>query len=261
MIPSPKNNNRYFIMTNNTFFGFKSVSFQEKTKLVRDVFASVASKYDLMNDLMSIGMHRLWKKEFIAQIPDFNGKLLDMASGTGDIARKYYDKAQAEGIKPEIIACDASAEMLKEGRNNAVDAGILDIQYQVTEAEKLLFEDTSFDYYTVAFGVRNFTDIPAALKEAYRVLKPGGKFLCLEFSHINTPILEPLYDFYSMNIIPFIGKIVAQDEGSYRYLVESIKQFPTQEDFKEMIEEAGFKKVNYINLTFGTVAIHTGYKI
>ena len=248
-------------MTNNTFFGFKSVSLDEKTSLVRNVFASVASKYDLMNDLMSGGMHRLWKKEFLAQIPDFNGKLLDMASGTGDIAKKYYAKAKGEGLSPDITACDASAEMLKEGRNNALDAGILDIKYQVTEAEKLPFKDESFDYYTVAFGVRNFTDIPAALKEAYRVLKPGGKFLCLEFSHIQKPILEPLYDFYSMNIIPFIGKIVAKDEGSYRYLVESIRKFPTQEAFKMMIEEAGFEKVNYMNLTFGTVAIHTGYKL
>ena len=248
-------------MTNNTFFGFKSVSFQEKTNLVRDVFASVASKYDIMNDLMSGGMHRLWKKEFISQIPDFHGKLLDMASGTGDIARKYYAKAKEEGINPNIIACDASAEMLQEGRNKAVDAGILDIKYHVTEAEKLPFEDAHFDYYTVAFGVRNFTDIPAALKEAHRVLKPGGKFLCLEFSHIQKPILEPLYDFYSMNIIPFIGKIVAQDEGSYRYLVESIRKFPTQDAFKQMIADAGFSKVDYTNLTFGTVAIHTAYKI
>ena len=248
-------------MTNKTFFGFKSVSFQEKTNLVRDVFTSVASKYDIMNDLMSGGMHRLWKKEFIAQIPDFHGKLLDMASGTGDIARKYYAKAKEEGINPEITACDASIEMLKEGRNKAVDAGILDIKYQVTEAEKLPFEDESFDYYTVAFGVRNFTDIPSALKDAYRVLKPGGKFLCLEFSHIQQPILEPLYDFYSMNIIPFIGKIVANDEGSYRYLVESIRKFPTQESFKEMITDSGFSKVNYINLNCGIVAIHVGYKL
>ncbi len=248
-------------MTNNTFFGFKSVSPGEKTSLVRNVFASVASKYDIMNDLMSGGMHRLWKKEFIAQIPDFSGNLLDMASGTGDIARKYYAAAKADGLKPDITACDASAEMLKEGKNKAVDNGILDIKYQVTEAEKLPFEDGSFDYYTVAFGVRNFTDIPAALKEAYRVLKPGGKFLCLEFSHIETPILEPFYDFYSMNIIPFIGKIVANDEGSYRYLVESIRKFPQQDEFKKMIEDAGFAKVDYMNLSCGVVAIHTGYKI
>lgn len=248
-------------MTKNTFFGFKSVSAQEKTNLVRNVFASVASKYDIMNDLMSGGMHRLWKKEFISQIPDFHGKLLDMASGTGDIARKYYAKALEDNIRADITACDASSEMLKEGRNKAIDAGILDIKYQVAEAEKLPFKDESFDYYTVAFGIRNFTDIPAALNETYRVLKPGGKFLCLEFSHIQTPILEALYDFYSMNIIPFIGKMVTNDEESYRYLVESIRQFPTQETFKKMIEDAGFSKVAYQNLTFGTVAIHTGYKI
>lgn len=248
-------------MTNKTFFGFKSVSAQEKTNLVRNVFASVASKYDIMNDLMSGGMHRLWKKEFISQIPDFRGKLLDMASGTGDIARKYHAKALEDNINPDITACDASAEMLKEGKNKAIDAGILDIKYQVAEAEKLPFPDASFDYYTVSFGLRNFTDIPASLNEAYRVLKPGGKFLCLEFSHIQTPILEPLYDFYSMNIIPFIGKMVTNDEESYRYLVESIRKFPTQETFKKMIENAGFNKVAYQNLTFGTVAIHTGYKI
>jgi len=248
-------------MTNNTFFGFKAVSFQEKTDLVRNVFASVASKYDIMNDLMSGGIHRLWKKEFLDQIPDFQGKLLDMASGTGDIARKYYAKAKKDGLNPDITACDASSEMLKEGRNKSLDEGILDIKYHVTEAEKLSFVDKSFDYYTVAFGIRNFTDIPAALKEAYRVLKPGGKFLCLEFSHIQQPILEPLYDFYSMNIIPFIGKIVAKDEKSYRYLVESIRKFPTQESFKESIIDAGFSKVNYMNLSCGVVAIHTGYKL
>lgn len=248
-------------MKNNTFFGFKSVSLDEKTSLIRNVFRSVASKYDLMNDLMSVGMHRLWKKEFLAQIPDFNGSLLDMASGTGDIAHKYYKTAKAYGLSPNIIACDPSTEMLKEGKNNGIDNGILNIKYQVTTAEKLPFDDKSFDYYTVAFGVRNFTDIQAALQEAYRVLKPGGKFLCLEFSHIEKPILEPFYDFYSMNIIPFIGKIVAKDESSYRYLVESIRKFPKQYEFKKMIEEAGFKKVDYMNLSCGIVAIHTGYKI
>lgn len=248
-------------MTNNTFFGFKSVSQNEKTSLVRNVFASVASKYDIMNDFMSAGVHRLWKREFISQIPDFKGRLLDMASGTGDIARKYYSKAKEDNIIPDITACDASAEMLKEGKNKAIDLGMLGIEYKIAEAENLPFEKDSFDYYTVAFGVRNFTDIAKALKEAYRVLKPGGKFLCLEFSHIKEPILASLYDFYSMNIIPLIGKMVANDEESYKYLVESIRKFPTQEKFKAMIEEVGFKKVDYINLTFGTVAIHSAYKI
>lgn len=248
-------------MTNNTFFGFKSVSQNEKTSLVRNVFASVASKYDIMNDFMSAGVHRLWKREFISQIPDFKGRLLDMASGTGDIARKYYSKAKEDNIIPDITACDASAEMLKEGKNKAIDLGMLGIEYKIAEAENLPFEKDSFDYYTVAFGVRNFTDITKALKEAYRVLKPGGKFLCLEFSHIKDPMLVSLYDCYSMNIIPLIGKMVANDEESYKYLVESIRKFPTQEKFKAMIEEVGFKKVDYINLTFGTVAIHSAYKI
>lgn len=248
-------------MTNNSFFGFKPVSLSEKTNLVRNVFATVASKYDIMNDLMSGGVHRLWKKEFINHIPDFSGTLLDMASGTGDVARKYYKQAKSAGIKPDITACDASAEMLIEGKKKAIDAGMLGIKYEVAEAEKLPFASESFDYYTVAFGIRNFTDIGAALQEAYRVLKPGGKFLCLEFSHIQSPILEPIYDFYSMNIIPFLGKIVANDEVSYRYLVESIRKFPTQESFKKLIEDSGFAKVEYTNLTFGTVAIHTAYKI
>lgn len=252
------NNNK---TDNKSFFGFKAVSLQEKTNLVRNVFASVASKYDIMNDLMSGGVHRLWKKEFIGHIPDFSGKLLDMASGTGDIARKYYKRAKSDGINPDITACDASAEMLGEGKIKALDSGMPSIKYHVTEAEKLQFEDESFDYYTVAFGVRNFTDIPAALKEAYRVLRRGGKFLCLEFSHIEKPILEPLYDFYSMNVIPFLGKIIANDEESYRYLIESIRKFPDQESFKQMIIDAGFSKVEYTNLTFGTVAIHTAYKI
>lgn len=243
-----------------TSFGFKSVTPREKTNLVRNVFASVASKYDIMNDAMSGGVHRLWKREFLSQIPDFSGKLLDMASGTGDIALRYYQKAKDLGIKADITACDASPEMLAEGKKKAIDSGILGIKYQVTEAEKLPFKDNEFDYYTVAFGVRNFTDIPKALKEAHRVLKPGGKFLCLEFSQVQNPLLNTIYDFYSMNLIPIMGKLIAGDEGSYKYLVESIRKFPDQESFKKMIEEAGFVAVNYTNLTFGTVAIHGGYK-
>ncbi len=243
-----------------TFFGFKTVSSEEKTSLVKGVFSSVASKYDIMNDLMSGGMHRLWKEQFIKHIPDFSGRLLDMASGTGDIAIKFYKNAKKEEIKPRITACDASKEMLAQGRDKALDKGIADIEYVTSLAEKLPFEDSSFDYYTVAFGIRNFTDIKAALKEAFRVLKPGGKFLCLEFSKVESKVLEPIYDFYSMNIIPFIGKIVTKDEDSYKYLVESIRKFPDQEAFKALIEEAGFSGVKYSNLTFGTVAIHTGYK-
>lgn len=248
-------------MSDNSFFGFKPVSAKEKTSLVRNVFSSVASKYDIMNDVMSGGMHRLWKKEFISQIPDFSGKLLDMASGTGDIALQFHKNALEQGHSPNIVACDASAEMLQEGKDRAINNGIVDIKYIISEAEKLPFENESFDYYTVAFGIRNFTDITASLEEAYRVLKKGGKFLCLEFSHIENAFLEDIYDFYSMNIIPFMGKVIAGDRDSYKYLVESIRKFPNQNSFKKMIEDAGFKKVDYNNLTFGTVAIHSGYKI
>ncbi len=244
-----------------TFFGYKEVLASEKTGLVNKVFSSVASKYDIMNDLMSGGLHRLWKEEFIRAIPDLQGSFLDIASGTGDIALKIYKKScELHGKKPDITACDASKEMLEMGRNKALDKGIVDIKYELCFAEDLPFKDNVFDYYTVAFGIRNFTDIKAALKEALRVLKPGGKFLCLEFSKVELPVLEQLYNFYSMNIIPFIGKIVVNDKESYDYLVESIRKFPNQIEFKKIIEEAGFTNVKYSSLTFGTVAIHTGYK-
>lgn len=248
-------------MSNNGFFGFRKVSLDERKSLIRDVFSSVASKYDIMNDVMSVGIHRLWKEELLKHIPDFNGKLLDMASGTGDIALRYYNKAIISGVKtPDITACDASAEMLDEGKKKAIDSGVINIKYQVCEAESLPFDDNFFDYYIVAFGIRNFTDIEQGLKEAFRVLKKGGKFLCLEFSHINNPILEKIYDIYSMNLIPIMGKVIAKDYNSYKYLAESIKQFPNQEKFSKLIEKAGFQSVEYNNLTFGTVAIHTAYK-
>ncbi len=184
-----------------------------------------------------------------------------MASGTGDIAIKIYKKSYELHEKvADVTACDASSEMLEIGRNKALDIGITSIKYEVSFAENLPFEANSFDYYLVAFGIRNFTDIKGALKEAFRVLKPGGKFLCLEFSKVQSTALESLYNFYSMNIIPLIGKVVANDEEAYRYLVESIRKFPDQIEFKNLIEEAGFINVKYSNMTFGTVAIHTGYK-
>jgi demethylmenaquinone methyltransferase/2-methoxy-6-polyprenyl-1,4-benzoquinol methylase len=243
------------------FFGYKEVSASQKTSLVNKVFSSVSSKYDVMNDLMSGGLHRLWKEEFIKHISDFHGKFLDMASGTGDIAIKIYKKSnKLYGKEADITACDASSEMLEIGRAKALDAGITSIKYEICFAEKLPFEDNSFDYYIVAFGIRNFTDIKEALKEALRVLKPGGKFLCLEFSKVQNPVLSSIYNFYSMNMIPFIGKAVAKDEEAYRYLVESIRKFPDQIKFKNMIEEAGFTNIKYSSMTFGTVAIHVGYK-
>jgi ubiquinone/menaquinone biosynthesis methyltransferase len=243
------------------FFGYKEVSASQKTSLVNKVFSSVSSKYDIMNDLMSGGLHRFWKQEFIKHIPDFQGKFLDMASGTGDIAIKICKKSyELYSKEADITACDASSEMLEIGRNKALDIGITNIKYEVSFAEKLPFKANSFDYYIVAFGIRNFTDIKGALKEALRVLKPGGKFLCLEFSKVQNPALESIYDFYSMNVIPFIGKVVANDEEAYRYLVESIRKFPDQIEFKNMIEDAGFTNARYSSMTFGTVAIHTGYK-
>lgn len=248
-------------MSNKTSFGYKEVSRNEKKNLVNDVFSSVASKYDIMNDIMSAGIHRIWKQKLIQEITDSSGKLLDMASGSGDISIGLYKKCRDElNITPQITACDANKEMLEVGREKALDLGIADIEYKVSFAEDLPFEDNVFDYYTVSFGIRNFTDIKKALKEALRVLKPGGKFVCLEFSKIDEGFLAKLYEAYSMKIIPMIGKMVLDDEDSYKYLVESIRQFPSREEFRDIISEAGFSKVKFYNMTFDVVAIHTGYK-
>jgi ubiquinone/menaquinone biosynthesis methyltransferase len=248
-------------MSEKTTFGFKEVLKAQKKGLVNEVFSSVASKYDIMNDLMSVGLHRIWKKTVLDEITDPSGALLDMASGSGDIAINFYKKCRDQyGILPNITACDANADMLEVGRAKALDQAIRDIKYHVSFAEELPFKDNSFDYYLVSFGIRNFTDINAALKEALRVLKPGGKFICLEFSKINEGLISKLYEAYSMNIIPKIGKIVADDEDSYKYLVESIRKFPSREEFKTIIEKAGFSNAKYYNMTFDVVAIHTGFK-
>lgn len=248
-------------MSDKTSFGFKDVPKNEKKSLVNEVFSSVASKYDIMNDLMSGGLHRLWKRKLLEEITDPSGSLLDMASGSGDIAINFYKKCRDDyGVTPKITACDANSDMLEIGRNKALDEGIIDIDYHVSFAEKLPFKPNQFDYYLVSFGIRNFTDIESALKEALRVLKPGGKFICLEFSKLDEGIISKIYETYSMNVIPKIGKIVTGDEDSYKYLVESIRKFPSRDEFKEIIEKAGFSNVKYYNMTFETVAIHTGYK-
>lgn len=248
-------------MTEKTPFGFKDVHKKDKKNLVNDIFSSVASKYDIMNDLMSGGLHRLWKRKVIEEVTDPNGALLDMASGSGDIAINFYKKCRDEfNVIPNITACDANKDMLQVGREKALNEGITDIKHEVTFAEKLPFKANSFDYYLVSFGIRNFTDIEAALKEALRVLKPGGKFICLEFSKINEGIISKLYEAYSMNIIPKIGKAVTGDEDSYQYFVESIRRFPSREEFKNIIENSGFSNVKYYNMNFDIVAIHTGYK-
>lgn len=238
-------------------FGFKEVESSEKETLVGKVFSSVAGKYDLMNDVMSFGLHRLWKKRMLEELEP-NKSLLDMASGTGDIAKKYYQKSS----KANITLSDINYDMLSKGRNNLIDDGMFKgLKFVCSNAEILPFSDLSFDYYTIAFGIRNVTDKAKALKEAWRVLKPGGKFICLEFAKVSNPILSSIYDFYSMNIIPQMGNLIAGDKNSYKYLVESIRTFPSQNNFTQMMNEAGFKINKFENLTNGVVALYTGYRV
>ncbi len=246
---------------NDKSFGFEKVTSNQKRFLVDEVFSDIANKYDLMNDLMSFGVHRLWKDEFCGMIPNLAGTMLDVAGGTGDIAFRIKSNAKKQNKDPYIIVCDINQEMLKVCRDKAIDKNILKkLDLIVGDAEKLPFQDNSFDYYTIAFGIRNMLSIEKTLKEAYRVLKPTGKFLCLEFSKIQNDIIRPLYDLYSFNLIPTIGNLVAKNQGAYKYLAESISLFPDQEDFKTMIQTAGFSDVKYKNLTFGIAAIHHGFK-
>lgn len=245
-----------------TNFGYRKVDLEEKEPLVKGVFSNVADKYDLMNNLMSFGIHHLWKDRVTQEVPDLKSSIVDVAGGTGDIAFRLHRKARKMSIATNITIADINPEMLKQCKNKAIDNNILSgIDFVECNAESLPFEDKSFDYYIISFGVRNITNIDIALKEAYRVLKPLGKFICLEFSKIDKFIIKKLYDVYSFNVVPAIGRIVASNENAYRYLVESIDLFPDQENFKSMIEDAGFKNVKYHNLTFGISAIHTGYKI
>lgn len=245
-------------------FGFKSVDVADRQGLVNQVFSSVAERYDLMNDLMSGGLHRAWKSDMIAWLapPRTEGRgfrLIDVAGGTGDIAIRY---AQATGADCEAVICDISREMLAVGRKRVGERG-LDRRVTLVEgnAEALPFPDASFDAYTIAFGIRNVTHIDQALREAFRVLKTGGRFLCLEFSKVEAPILDRLYDLHSFEVIPRLGSAIAGDKESYQYLVESIRKFPTQEVFADMIREAGFENVKYRNLTGGIAALHSGWKL
>lgn len=242
------------------WFGYKKVSPDEKTRLVVDVFDSVADNYDLMNDLMSGGIHRLWKNRFVALMhPRASKSLLDVAGGTGDIAFRYR---AAAGKNAEITVCDLNAEMLKVGRARAIDRGYLKgFDWAEGNAERLPFEDDSFNIYSIAFGLRNVTRIDDALREAHRVLKPGGQFFCLEFSHVKNPALRKAYDAFSFHIIPKIGQVVAKDRASYQYLVESIRQFPKQEELRERLETAGFEQTRVIDLSGGIAAIHIGTKL
>ena len=246
-----------------TNFGFKKVSFESKKDLVNEVFSNVANKYDIMNDLMSLGVHRLWKNKFCDYIDKLDSNILDVAGGTGDIALKLKEKARLKNLhNNHVTLCDINYEMLACARDKAIDKNFLkNIDFICGDAENLPFANDSFDYYTIAFGIRNVPKIDEALKEAYRVLKKGGKFLCLEFSKVEAEPIKQIYDFYSFNVIPKIGKITAKNEDAYKYLVESINLFPAQEEFASMIEQAGFKRVSFQNLTFGIAAIHIGHKL
>ncbi|WJW80442.1 bifunctional demethylmenaquinone methyltransferase/2-methoxy-6-polyprenyl-1,4-benzoquinol methylase UbiE [Bartonella sp. TP] len=245
-------------------FGFSDVEPDAKQQKVNQVFHSVAKKYDLMNDFMSAGMHRLWKDALISRLNPARHtpwRLLDVAGGTADIAFRAL-KAGRGNEQIKICLVDINSSMLEVGRERAQAKGYSEyIEFIEGDAQKLPFEDNSFDAYTISFGIRNVPHIDQALAEAYRVLKPGGHFLCLEFSQIDLPLLAKLYDLWSFYAIPNMGALIAGDKSSYQYLIESIRKFPAQEDFKLMIERAGFAKATYRNLSGGIAAIHEGWKL
>lgn len=283
------------ICSQTTHFGFRTVPEGDKERLVGHVFNSVAEQYDLMNDVMSGGVHRIWKDTVVSMLrPDAisrNGlQVLDVAGGTGDIAFRiaeqlmpvksgklrerpassvqHTESSTEDGTAhPRIVVCDINKAMLEEGRRRASRSALLDrpgaprMDWVTADARKLPFDDCSFDLYTIAFGIRNVTRIDEALREAHRVLRPGGRFLCLEFSTVNQPILRALYERYSFSVIPAMGGLVASDRASYQYLVESIRQFPDQETFATMIQDAGFRCVSHTNLTGGVVAVHSGFRL
>ncbi len=246
-------------------FGFRDVAAGEKASLVRGVFESVADRYDLMNDLMSGGIHRLWKSAMIDWLrPRAGQHFIDVAGGTGDIAFRILERLGSLGSTAEarIVVCDLTPAMLAVGRDRAIDRGILSgIEWVNGDAEKLPFADRSFDAYTVAFGFRNLTHLDQALTEARRVLRPGGRLLCLEFSHVALPILDRLYDLYSFRVLPLLGQIVARDRPAYQYLVESIRRFPRQDELSQRIAAAGFERVTFRNLTGGIAALHSAWRL
>ena len=242
-----------------TDFGFREVPVEEKVKKVADVFHSVAGKYDLMNDLMSGGVHRLWKKLTIEQSGARRGHtILDIAGGTGDLTIRFSRIVGPEG---KVVLADINDSMLKVGRDRLMDRGVAgNVEFVQANAECLPFPDNTFDVITIAFGLRNVTDKDAAIRSMTRVLKPGGKVMVLEFSKTDNPALTKLYDFYSFNILPKIGKIIAGDSESYKYLAESIRMHPDQETLKGMMQDAGLVNCKYQNMTGGIVALHTGIK-
>ena len=247
-------------MTNKTtHFGFKTVDEDAKAGMVHGVFTNVASKYDVMNDAMSMGVHRIWKDAMMDWLAPRKGmKLLDVAGGTGDISFRFLKRAGGG----HATVFDMTQSMLDEGRKRADALQLQDsLDWVCGDAMALPFEDNTFDAYTISFGIRNVTRIQDAISEAYRVLKPGGRFLVLEFSTIPNPAMQWAYDRYSFNIIPPMGQMIANDRDSYQYLVESIRKFPKQEQFAQMIRDGGFSQVKYRNLSLGIAALHSGWKI
>jgi demethylmenaquinone methyltransferase/2-methoxy-6-polyprenyl-1,4-benzoquinol methylase len=242
-----------------THFGFQTVAEDDKAGMVHGVFSRVANRYDVMNDVMSVGVHRLWKDAMMDWLAPRSGqKLLDVAGGTGDIAFRFLKRAP--GASATVL--DMTESMLIEGRKRAEAEDLAGrLGWVVGDAMALPFADNSYDVYTISFGIRNVTRIPDALSEAYRVLKPGGRLMVLEFSQLPNPAMQWAYDRYSFNVIPVMGQIVAGDRDSYQYLVESIRKFPDQEAFAEMIRQAGFDQVRYRNLTMGVAALHSGWKL
>jgi demethylmenaquinone methyltransferase/2-methoxy-6-polyprenyl-1,4-benzoquinol methylase len=256
------------------WFGFRRVNPQDKADMVGRVFSSVAGNYDLMNDLMSGGLHRLWKDALVRRMnPKAGQHLLDVAGGTGDVALRCHKKAQAQSRlreaqssraninKTQITVCDINPSMLKHGKAKALDQGVMDITWVTGDAENLPFADSSIDTYSIAFGLRNVTRIDQAMREAARVLKPGGRFFCMEFSPGVTPRLKPLYEAYCVNILPLIGQFIAKDRDAYQYLAESILKFPPQAELAKRMEQAGLERAKWTDLTGGIAVIHEGWKL
>jgi ubiquinone/menaquinone biosynthesis methyltransferase len=239
-----------------------SESFQSHSAFVKSVFQRVASKYDIMNDLMSFGIHRIWKRQFVNRVTiKPNAHYVDIAAGTGDITQLLYKAILQHGLVPHVSVVEPNEQMIEQGKAKLIDNGIVKgISWIQAAAEELPFEDSTIDTIVISFGLRNVTDIPKALKEFYRVLKPGGQFLCLEFSHVQHNYFKAIYNAYSTAVIPKLGKLIAGDQAAYEYLVDSIRQFPDQLTLKRQIESAGFQTVTYINLTDGIIAIHEGWK-
>jgi demethylmenaquinone methyltransferase / 2-methoxy-6-polyprenyl-1,4-benzoquinol methylase len=258
MNTDPKNQTA--AQSDTTHFGFRDVPVAEKQKLVAGVFSSVAAKYDLMNDLMSLGIHRVWKRYFVATSGVKKGdRILDLAGGTGDIAALLHERVGDQG---EVIIGDINAEMLNVGRDRLADQGLVKgLKYVQLNAESLPFPDASFDIVTIAFGLRNVTDKAKALRDMHRVLKVGGRALVLEFSQVKPEWFRPIYDFHSFKVLPKLGKLFANDADSYQYLAESIRKHPDQETLQTMMSDAGFSRCSHRNLSGGIVAIHSAYRV